>query len=234
MKVEYPIAIDNDRAIWNAFDNQYWPALYLLDSRGRIRYHRFGEGDYIQGEKTIQQLLSEAGAGNKSHDLVSINAPGIEAAADWNSLGSGENYLGYQRTENFSSPGGPMPDKHFAYNFPKVFTLNQWALSGDWTMQENAILLNQPQGQIGYQFHARDLHIVMGSADKSKPIRFKILIDGKQPGAAHGIDINEEGLGSVSEPRLYQLIRQPGPITDRRFSIEFLDPGLEAFSFTFG
>ena len=234
MKVEYPIAIDNDRSIWNAFDNQYWPALYLLDSHGRVRYHRFGEGDYVQGEKTIQQLLSETRAGNISQELVSINAPGIEAAADWNSLGSGENYLGYQRTEHFSSPGGQVPDKHFAYNIPNVLTLNQWALSGDWTMQEHVILLNQPQGQIGYQFHARDLHIVMASADKTKPIRFKVLIDGQQPGAAHGIDTNEEGLGSVSEPRLYQLIRQPGPITDRRFTIEFLEPGLEAFSFTFG
>ncbi|HTI90532.1 MAG TPA: redoxin domain-containing protein [Puia sp.] len=234
MKVDYPIAIDNDRSIWNAFDNQYWPALYLLDSRGRIQYHRFGEGDYIQSEKTIQQLLSGTGAGNISHELVSIDATGIEAAADWNSLGSGENYLGYQRTENFSSPGGQMQDKHFVYNFPKILTLNQWALSGDWTVQGNAILLDQPNGQIGYQFHARDLHIVMGSADKTKPIRFKVLIDGQQPGAAHGIDINEDGLGSVAEPRLYQLIRQPGHITDRRFTIEFSDPGLEAFSFTFG
>jgi thiol-disulfide isomerase/thioredoxin len=232
MKVEYPIAIDNDRSIWNAFGNQYWPALYLLDSRGRIQYHRFGEGDYIQGEKTIQQLLSQTRAGNISHDLVGINAPGIEAAADWNNLGSGENYLGYLRTENFSSPGGQMPDKHFAYKFPNRLALNQWAVSGDWTIQENVILLNQPHGQIAYQFHARDLHVVMGSTEK--PVRFRVLIDDKPPDAAHGIDINEEGFGSVSEPRLYQLIRQTGPITDRRCTIEFLDPGLEAFSFTFG
>ena len=234
MKVEYPIAIDNDRSIWNAFDNQYWPALYLLDSHGRIQYHRFGEGDYIQGEKTIQQLLSGTGAGNINHDLVDINPPGIEAAADWNNLGSGENYLGYQRTENFSSPGGQMPDKQFTYKFPNKLALNQWALSGDWTMQAHAILLNQPHGQIAYQVHARDLHLVMGAAEKLKPIRFKVLIDDRQPGSAHGMDVTEEGFGSVSEPRLYQLIRQAGPITDRRFTIGFLDPGLEAFSFTFG
>jgi len=234
MKVEYPIAIDNDRSIWNAFQNQYWPALYLLDNRGRIQYHRFGEGDYIQGEKTIQQLLSQTRTGNIRHDLVDINGPGIEAAADWNNLASGENYLGYQRTENFSSPGGPMPDKHFIYKFPNRLSLNQWALSGDWTMQEHVILLDQPNGQIAYQFHARDLHVVMGAQEQSKPIRFRVLIDDKPPGTAHGIDINEEGFGSVSEPRLYQLIRQTGPITDRRCTIGFLDPGLEAFSFTFG
>ena len=232
MKVYYPIAIDNDRSVWNAFQNQYWPALYLLDTRGRIQYHRFGEGDYIQGEKTIQQLLSGTGAGNIPHDLVDIKAPGIEAAADWNNLGSGENYLGYQRTENFSSPGGQMPDKQFTYKFPNKMSLNQWALSGDWTMQEQLILLDQPHGQIAYQFHARDLHVVMEST--KNPIRFRVLIDDKQPGSAHGIDINEEGFGTVSEPRLYQLIRQTGPITDRRCTIEFLDPGLEAFSFTFG
>jgi thiol-disulfide isomerase/thioredoxin len=219
MRVEYPIAIDNDFAIWRAFNNQYWPALYFVDAEGRIRHHKFGEGDYEQSEKVIQQLLAEAGRGT-GQELVSVDGRGLEAAADWRSLKTPENYLGYDRTENFVSRGR--------------LRLNQWTLSGDWIRGKQAILLNQGGGRIVYRFHARDLHLVMGPAAQGASVRFRVLIDGKPPGAAHGADVDEQGYGTATEQRLYQLIRQPEPIADRLFEIEFLEPGVEAFAFTFG
>jgi thiol-disulfide isomerase/thioredoxin len=234
LRVDYPIAIDNDHAIWRAFKNEYWPALYFVDAQGRIRHHHFGEGEYERSEMLIQQLLAEAGIGGGGHDLVSVDARGVEAAADWGSLKSPENYVDYQRTENFASPGGAVLDKRRVYAAPAGLRLNQWALSGDWTMGKEATVLNKANGRIAYRFHARDLHLVMGPAARGTSVRFRVLIDGQPPGAAHGLDVDDQGNGTVTEQRLYQLIRQPKPIADRQFEIEFLDSGVEAFAFTFG
>ncbi len=234
MKVSYPIAIDNDYAIWSAFDNHYWPALYLVDVQGRIRHHHFGEGGYEQSEMMIQQLLAEAGIGGIAHELVSLDARGAEAAADWGDLRSPENYVGDARTENFASPGGAVVDKPRVYTFPARFSLNQWALAGEWTVEREAMVLNTANGRIAYRFHARDLHLVMGPAARGTSVHFRVLIDGQVPGAAHGSDVDEQGNGTVTDQRLYQLIRQPKPIAERQFEIEFLDAGVEAFVFTFG
>jgi thiol-disulfide isomerase/thioredoxin len=234
MRVSYPIAIDNDYAIWSAFNNHYWPALYLVDAQGRIRYHQFGEGAYEQSEMIIQQLLAEAGIGGIAHELVSVDAQGAEAAADWGDLRSPENYVGDARTENFSSPGGAVVDKPRVYAAPARFSLNHWALAGEWTVGRGATVLHAANGRIVYRFHARDLHLVMGPAARGTSVRFRVLIDGLPPGEAHGIDVDDQGNGTVTEQRLYQLIRQPKPIADRQFEIEFLDAGVEAFAFTFG
>jgi thiol-disulfide isomerase/thioredoxin len=234
LKVDFPIAIDNDHAIWRAFENQYWPALYFVDARGRIRHHQFGEGEYERSELVIQQLLAEAGAGGIGSELVTVDARGVEAAADWSSLKSPENYVGYQRTENFVSPGGAAAGKRRVYAAPARLKLNQWALSGDWTVGKEATVLNTANGRIAYSFHARDLHLVMGPAAPGTSVRFRVHIDGQPPGAAHGIDADDQGNGTVRDQRLYQLIRQPKPIADRLFEIEFLDSGVEAFAFTFG
>ncbi len=234
MRVDYPIAIDSDFAIWRALKNEYWPALYIVDAQGRVRHHQFGEGEYEQSERIIQQLLSEAGTGGIGHDLVSVAARGAEVAADWSSLKSPENYVGYERTENFASRGGAVLDKPNVYAVPARLKLNNWALSGDWTVEKRATVLNKANGRIAYRFHARDLHLVMGPATRGASVRFHVLIDGQPPGAAHGIDVDEQGNGTVTEQRLYQLIRQQKPIADRQFEIEFLDPGVEAFAFTFG
>ena len=234
MRVEYPIAIDNDYAIWSAFNNHYWPALYLVDAQGRIRYHQFGEGAYEQSEMILQQLLAEAGIGGIAHELVSVDAQGAEAAADWGDLRSPENYVGYERTENFSSPDGAVVDKPRVYSAPARFSLNHWALAGEWTVEREATVLNKANGRIAYRFHARDLHLVMGPAARGTSVRFRVFLDGQAPGAAHGIDVDEQGSGTVTEQRLYQLIRQPKPIADRQFEIEFLDAGVGAFAFTFG
>jgi thiol-disulfide isomerase/thioredoxin len=234
MRVDYPIAIDSDYAIWRAFKNQYWPALYFVDVQGRIRHHQFGEGEYEQSERIIQQLLAEAGNGGIGQELVAVDGRGAEAAPDWGSLKSPENYVGYERTENFASPGGAVLAKRRVYAAPARLRLNQWALSGDWTMGKQATSLNKANGRIVYRFHARDLHLVMGPATRGTSVRFRVLIDGQPPGAAHGIDVDDQGNGTATEQRLYQLIRQPKPIADRQFEIEFLDPGVEAFAFTFG
>jgi thiol-disulfide isomerase/thioredoxin len=234
MRVDYPIAIDSDHAIWRAFNNEYWPALYIIDAQGRIRHHKFGEGDYDQSERVIQQLLSEAGIGGINRELVSVDARGAEVAADWQSLKSPENYVGFERTDNFASPGGAALDKRRVYAAPAKLKLNQWALSGDWTVGKQATVLNKANGRIAYRFHARDLHLVMGPAARRTPVRFRVLIEGQPPGAAHGVDVDDQGYGTVTEQRLYQLIRQPKPVADRQFEIEFLDSGVEAFAFTFG
>jgi thiol-disulfide isomerase/thioredoxin len=234
MRVDYPVAIDSDYAVWRAFSNHSWPALYFIDAQGRMRHHHFGEGEYERSERIIQQLLAEAGAAAFGRELVSPDARGVEAAADWSSLKSPENYVGYERTENFSSPGGATMDKARVYAAPARLRLNQWALAGDWTMKRQATVLNKANGRIAYRFHARDLHLVMGPAARGAAVRFRVLVDGKPPGVAHGADVDEQGNGTISEQRLYQLIRQPGPVADRQFEIEFLDPGVEAFAFTFG
>ena len=234
MRVTYPVATDNNYAVWLDFDNHYWPALYFADAQGRIRHHNFGEGEYQQSEMVIQQLLAEAGSSGVSRELVSIDARGIEAPADWASLRSPENYTGYERTEGFASPGGAMPGKPRVYTTPAELGLNDWALSGDWTVGEGAITVNAANGQIAYRFHARDLHLVMGPAAPGTSIRFRVTIDGQSPGEAHGTDVDGDGNGTLTQQRLHQLIRQQGPITDRTFEITFLDPGAQAFSFTFG
>jgi len=234
MKIDYPVAVDSEWAIWNAFRNNYWPALYFFDAQGRIRHHQFGEGDYARLETIIQQLLAEGGRGVTDHGLVSVNAVGAEAAADWNSLKSGENYLGYERTENFVSPDGTIWDKRHVYVAPMRLRLNHWALSGAWTVGKQSIVLNGASGRIMYRFHARDLHLVMGPAARGASLRFRVLVDGQPPGIAHGTDVDGLGNGLVLESRMYQLIRQQRPITDRQIEIEFIDAGVEVFSFTFG
>jgi thiol-disulfide isomerase/thioredoxin len=234
MRIGYPVAIDSDYAVWRAFENNYWPALYFADATGRIRHHRFGEDDYERSEMVIQQLLAEAGHVGFDRGIVSVEARGVEAAADWGSLRSPENYVGYQRTERFASPGGLARDTRSVYSAPGQLGLNAWALSGAWTVNQGNTVLNEPDGHIVYRFHARDLHLVMGPAARGAPVRFRVLIDGQTPGAAHGVDVDEQGTGTVTDQRLYQLIRQPAPIADRLFEIEFLDPGVEAFAFTFG
>jgi hypothetical protein len=182
----------------------------------------------------IQQLLAEAGQGSTDREPVMVDGRGFEAAADWRNLKSPENYLSYARTENFASPGGSVLDKPRTYMLPARLRLNEWALSGEWTVTNQAAVLNKPNGAIAYRFHARDVHLVMGPAAPGTSVRFRVLIDGQPPGAAHGIDVDEQGNGTVTEQRLYQLIRQQKPIADRQFEIEFLAPGVEAFAFTFG
>jgi thiol-disulfide isomerase/thioredoxin len=234
MQIDYPVATDNNYSVWRAFDNHYWPALYFADARGRLRHHYFGEGGYGQSEMVIQQLLAEAGSAGAGQDLVSVDARGVEAPADWDDLRSPENYTGYERTENFASPGGTVPGEAHVYAVPAELRLNQWGLSGDWTMEEQASTLNKADGQITCRFRARDLNLVMGRGGSPAAAPFRVLLDGQPPGTAHGIDVNGEGNGTVTEPRLYQLIRQPGPVTDRTFEITFPGPGPQAFSFTFG
>jgi len=233
-RVGYPIAVDNAMAIWRAFDNNYWPALYLVDAEGRVRYHHFGEGEYAEAERAIQELLTGAGSKGVAHDLVSVVGQGAEAPADWSSLSSQENYVGYERTEGFVSPGGTTRDVGRVYTAPARLDLNSWALTGAWTMERGAITLNQANGKIVYRFHARDLHLVMGPASRGTVVRFRVTIDGQPPGAAHGTDVDDQGYGTLDEQRMYQLIRQQKPIRDRLFEIEFLDGGAEVFSFTFG
>ena len=234
MRVDYPVPIDNDYAVWSAFDNNYWPALYFADAQGQIRHHNFGEGEYQQSEMVIQQLLAEAGSDVQGQGLVSVDARGVEAAADWATLGSAENYTGYERTESFASPGGVRPGQPHTYAVPTELRLNHWALSGDWTMGEQATRLNTANGKVVYRFRARDLHLVMGPAVAGTSVRFHVLLDGQPPGPAHGLDVDDQGHGTVTEQRLHQLIRQPERVTERTFEITFLDPGVETFSFTFG
>jgi len=231
--VDLPIAVDNEHTIWRAFGNQYWPALYFLDGKGHIRHRQFGEGEYAESERVIRELLAEAGTKSRGKENVSVEGQGIEAAADWASLQSPENYLGFERTENFASPGG-IADQRHAYTVPARLGLNHWALDGSWTIGKQATALHQANGRLVYRFHARDLHLVMGPPAAGASVRFRVLIDGQPPGAAHGIDVDEQGMGTVTEQRLYQLIRQLRPIPDRLFEIEFLDPGVEVFAFTFG
>jgi thiol-disulfide isomerase/thioredoxin len=234
MGITYPVATDNDYGVWLAFDNHYWPALYFADAQGRIRHHHFGEGEYAQSEMVIQQLLAEAGSTGAGTDLVSVDARGLEAPADWATLRSPENYTGYERTENFASPGGAVPSRPHRYTIPARLGLNQWALSGEATMAEEATTLNEAEGRIACRFHARDLNLVMGPATPETPVRCRVSIDGQPPGEAHGTDTDRDGNGTVAQQRVYQLIRQPGSITERTFEIAFPGPGAEAYCFTFG
>jgi thiol-disulfide isomerase/thioredoxin len=234
MNVNYPIAIDNDYTIWHAFKNEYWPALYFVDAQGHIRHHQFGEGEYERSESIVQQLLTEAGNTDVGHATVPVEATGAEAPADWRDLQSPENYVGYERTENFASPGGAVFDRPHAYVAPARLGLNHWGLSGDWTIGKHSAVLSKAGGRIVYRFHARDLHLVMGPAARRTSVRYRVLIEGQAAGAAHGVDVDGHGLGTITEQRMYQLVRQSPPIADQVFEIEFLDAGAEIFSFTFG
>jgi thiol-disulfide isomerase/thioredoxin len=234
MRIDYPVAIDSNYAIWNAFGNEYWPALYFIDARGRMRHHLFGEGDYERSERVIQELLIEAGSPRLCNGLVSVDPRGLEVAADWSDARSGENFLGYERTENFASPGGAVANKRHVYGVPARLGLNNWALSGEWTIEKEAVVLSGAGGRIACCFHARDLNLIMGPRTRGTSPRFRVLVDGQPPGAAHGGDVEANGYGTVSEQRTYQLIRQAKPVVDRQFEIEFLDPDVEAFDFTFG
>jgi hypothetical protein len=237
MDVRYPVAVDNDYAVWRAFDNHYWPALYFVDARGRIRHHHFGEGEYEESEMVLQMLLREAGA-DVEQGLVQLEPDGAEAAADWATLGSPESYVGYDRSIGFASPGGVVPDENHVYSPAGGLRTNEWALSGDWRVGPVGVLLAEPGGSISFRFHARDLHLVMGPVmgppAGRPPARFRVRLDGHPPGPAQGVDVDEGGDGSADYQRMYQLIRQPPPIGDRIFEIELLDAGVEAFVFTFG
>ncbi|MNM61546.1 Thiol-disulfide oxidoreductase YkuV [compost metagenome] len=238
LKVSYPVAIDNDFAIWRGFNNRYWPAHYFIDAQGQIRAHHFGEGNYAQSEQIIRQLLREAG-----NTLPGDGAPamtmeaardGVEREADMNNLKSPETYLGRARAENFASPGGLYAGRAADYRVPATLKLNQWALDGRWTVGEEDAQLQQAGGRIAFRFHARDLHLVLAPQDTGKPVRFKVRIDGQMPGASAGGDVSADGSGQVDGNRLYQLIRQDGAVQERTFEIEFLDPGVRAYAFTFG
>jgi thiol-disulfide isomerase/thioredoxin len=233
LKIGYPVAIDNNYAVWRAFENEYWPAHYFIDAEGRIRHEHFGEGDYDGSERVIQQLLAETGHQDVAGGLISVDAKGAEAASDQADMQSPETYLGTNRAENFVSPGG------FAQNASHVYAagtprLNQWSLAGDWTVNGEHAGLNRPDGSIVYRFHARDLHLVLGPGMDGKPVRFRVTVDGAAPGDSHGSDTDAAGQGTVTGQRLYQLVRQDGPVADRTFEIQFLDSGVQAFAFTFG
>ncbi|MFM0179541.1 cytochrome c biogenesis protein DipZ [Paraburkholderia aspalathi] len=235
--VDYPVAIDNNYAIWRALNNQYWPAHYFVDGKGQIRYHHFGEGDYAESEKVIQELLTEAGHANASKVAIGItgtSAQGVQAAADGADMQSPETYIGYERAENFTSPGGAAEDKVHTYKAPLQPAVNDWGLAGAWNVGAEHATLAAASGRIIYRFHARDLHLVLGPGKDGKPVRFRVSVDGGAPGAAHGTDVAADGTGTVTEQRLYQLVRQTGDVADHTFSIEFLDPGVQAFAFTFG
>ncbi|AWV04660.1 cytochrome c biogenesis protein DipZ [Burkholderia sp. JP2-270] len=235
--IDYPVAIDNGYSIWRAFGNEYWPAHYFIDAQGRIRHHHFGEGEYAQSERAIQSLLAEAGhpeALNVPLGLAGAPAKGALAAADAADVRSPETYVGYARAEDFSSPGGVVRDAAHRYDAPARPGLNDWGLAGTWQVGAERASLAAPSGRIVYRFHARDLHLVLGPGANGQPVRFRVTLDGAAPGAAHGADVDALGYGTVTGQRLYQLVRQPGAIADRTFAIEFLDPGVDAYAFTFG
>jgi len=234
LKVSYPVAVDSDYKIWQAFNNQYWPAHYFIDGKGRIRYHHFGEGEYDESERVIQQLLKENGATSLSAGTINVSATGVEAAPGGGNVRSPETYIGYQRAENFASAQPLAQDSRKVYTPRDRLSLNQWALGGSWTVSPESAVLQAASGKVVFRFHARDLHLVLGPAKNGKPVRFKVTLDGTPPGQDHGSDTDANGVGTVEEHRLYQLIRQKGAVEDRTFEIEFLDPGVQAFAFTFG
>lgn len=231
--IDYPVAIDNDYRIWRAFDNSYWPAHYLIDAQGKLRYHHFGEGNYAQTEQAIQDLLREAGSSMAAEEMASPNADGAQAMADLGNLGSGETYLGYQRASNFISPEGLLADTPRDYSVSDI-GLNEWGLAGRWTVTSENAVLDTAGGGISYRFSARDLHLVLGPGMDGRPVRFRVTIDGKAPGKDHGADTGPDGTGTITATRLYQLVRQSNDVKARNFEIRFLDPGVEAYAFTFG
>ena len=234
LKVAFPVAIDSKYAIWQAFNNEAWPAQYLVDAKGRNRYHHFGEGDYAEIEEVIQELLKENGATGFDTGRVSVSGAGIEAAPDWGDERSPETYVGYRQAQNFASPEKVRKNAVETYSAPAKLNLNHWGLSGSWNVNAESAVLQTAPGKVVFRFHSRDLNFVLSPGKDSKPVRFVVRLDGAAPGENHGIDAAPDGSGEIREPRLYQLIRQKGPITDRTFEIEFLDPGASALDFTFG
>jgi thiol-disulfide isomerase/thioredoxin len=234
LKVTFPVAVDSNYRIWQAFNNQYWPAQYLIDGKGRIRYHHFGEGDYGEIERVIQELLKENGATGLDNSTVNVSAAGVEAAADFANEASPETYVGYRQAERFASPGRVAQGSLKTYSPPANPSLNQWGLSGSWNVGSESAVLQAAPGKIVFRFQSRDLHMVLAPAKDGRPVRFKVTLDGAVPNDNCGVDSTPEGAGVVREPRLYQLIRQKGAIEDRTFEIEFLDPGVQALVFTFG
>jgi cytochrome c biogenesis protein CcdA/thiol-disulfide isomerase/thioredoxin len=232
--ITYPVAVDNNYAIWSAFSNEYWPADYFIDATGHIRGHEFGEGNYDESEQRIQALLREAGVAEVPTGLVDVRGAGVEAAPDMAVVASPETYVGYERADNFDSAGGIVKDESNTYSDPPARQLNKWGLGGAWTVGPERAVLDRAPGRIVFRFHARDLHLVLGPAADGKPVRFRVLLDGKEPGESHGSDADAQGAGTVTNQRLYQLIRQKGPVQDRTFVIQFEDPGVQAFAFTFG
>ncbi|TBB76009.1 cytochrome c biogenesis protein DipZ [Rhizobium ruizarguesonis] len=232
-QIGYPVAIDNDYSIWRAFENSYWPAGYLIDAKGQIRYHHFGEGNYNKTEKAIQDLLREAGSQTTASAPVAPDAKGVEAGPDLGNIRSGETYLGYEQAAIFASPEELQADTARNYTIAEP-GLNGWGLSGTWTVGRDQATLDQPGGGITYRFSARDLHLVLGPGAGGKPVRFQVKVDGKAPGPDHGSDIDADGNGTVTATRLYQLVRQSGTVAARNFEIRFLDRGVQAYAFTFG
>jgi thiol-disulfide isomerase/thioredoxin len=233
MRVDYPIALDPDYA-WDAFANRYWPAVYIAGADGHVRHQQFGEGGYEECERVIQQLLREAGRDGIGDELVSVTPDGVEAQADWMNLESPETYLGYQQGRRFAFPGAARLDEPHAYLVPDPLPLNSWALGGTWTVQARSAVLDRPDGRVAFRFHARDAHLVLRATEPGSAVPFRVLLDGAPPGGGHGVDVDGEGRGTLAEPRLYQLVRQQGPIIDRTIEITFLEPGVEAYVFTFG
>lgn len=233
LNVSYPVVLDNDYTIWRAFENHYWPALYLIDRQGRVRNHQFGEGNYERWESSIQRLVDEGAGGRRPLSGPNVNATGIEAAADWGNLRMAETYTGYERTQNFASRDGLDRNRRRTYTAPGRLQLHQWALVGEWTVGAQATSLNGPSGRIALNFQARDVHMVMAPSRPERPVRFRVTLKGAGS-SARGLDVDESGNGIVTEPRLYQLIRQSDPIGERLFEIEFFDAGVEVYSFTFG
>ena len=234
LKVTYPVAIDSNYRIWQSFNNQAWPAQYLVDAKGQIRYHHFGEGDYGDIERVIQELLKENGATGLASSTTGISGAGIEAAPDWADARSPETYIGYRQAQNFASPERVHKDSSGVFSAPAKLSLNHWGLSGSWDVDAESAVLQAVPGKIVFRFHSRDLHLVLAPANDAKPVRFVVRLDGAAPGENCGVDTAPDGSGEVRDPRLYQLIRQRGPIVDRTFEIEFLDPGVHALDFTFG
>ncbi|HEY3008073.1 MAG TPA: redoxin domain-containing protein [Micromonosporaceae bacterium] len=225
--IDYPVAVDNDYEVWSAFDNHFWPALYFVDAEGIIRDHHFGEGRYEQSERVIQRLLGV------ERDRVSVDGLDVEAEADWDNLRTPETYLGYGRSEHFASPDGAVLDEPRAYEFPGYLRSNQWALAGAWTIGRENVVLDQAGGSIAYRFQARDAHLVL-SPGAREPIAFRVFLDGEAPGPSHGVDVDEDGNGLLRDGRLYQLVRQDDTVRERILEITFLEPGAEAYAFTFG
>ncbi len=234
LKLQTPVVLDGDYKIWRAFNNDVWPALYFVDAKGVVRHQQLGEGNYDQSERVLQQLLKEAGAKNVDTGFAHVVGVGSQAEADWRDLRSPETYIGSDRTEGFASPGGLASGRTQNYAAPAQLPVNQWALAGTWSITGESATLIQEGGKLVYRFHARDLHVVMGLVKEGKPVPFRVRIDGQPPGASHGTDVDEQGWGTLGTTRLYQLIRQQGPVRDRLFEIEFQAPGVQVYSFTFG
>ncbi|HEV7607834.1 MAG TPA: thioredoxin-like domain-containing protein [Steroidobacteraceae bacterium] len=232
--VDYPIAVDSNHAIWDAFSNQFWPAIYLLDGQGRVRDRKFGEGGYEQVEASIQRLLTEAGQRSFDRAPVAVSGAGAEAGADWHNLQSSETYLGSAHASSFASVRTVLPDRSRLYSYPSHFRLNEWALEGSWRVESDSVQSIASRDKVAFRFHARDLHLVMGPTANGLPIPFRVTLDGKPPGDAHGLDLDEKGRGTIDAQRMYQLIRQTERVADRQFEIEFLGSGAELFVFTFG